>query len=293
MRGVRRLLTRPVRAVLDRLGYTIVPKRAAPAAPAVTPLAIPTDAIYAQSDIVFEVPLAKCTYPYLLSYGPDGWHPFVDTLREYGSGAHTRYEGSVLNRYYEKFQPRTHLDVFFADVDKDEALLRSRLSQFAADRYAPFLPWDLGVIPIRGEKGLDASHGIQAYGPVSDAKGRLEYARLTETYRSIRTRGYRVTAAPDAEIRGYFLRGEEDYRFIVDAGLHRMAVLAALGYDPVRVKFYPHHPRTIDLADLGNWPQVKAGVVEAQVARHLFQRFFADGGKARARSLGLLPTSGG
>jgi hypothetical protein len=234
------------------------------------------------------VPVAQCIYPYLLSHGPDGWHPFVETLREYGRGAHTTYEGSVLNRYYQKFQLRTHLDVFFADVEKDETLLRSRLSQFAADRYAPFLPWDLGVIPIRGEKGLDASHGIQAYGPVSDAKGRLEFARLTETYDAIRSHGYRPTAAPDAEIRGYFLRGEDDYRFVVDAGLHRMAVLAALGYDPIRVKFYPHHPRSIDLADLEHWPQVKAGVIEAPVARQLFLRFFADGGKKRAGRLGLL-----
>jgi hypothetical protein len=99
------------------------------------------------------------------------------------------------------------------------------------------------VIPIRGEKGLDASHGIQAYGPVSDAKGRLEFARLTETYDAIRAHGYRPTAPPEAgdpwvlpPRRGRLpLRG--GCRPSPDGGARRAGVRP-------RVKFYPHHPRS-------------------------------------------------
>jgi hypothetical protein len=281
-----RFLTHPMRRLLGAFGYRLVKARPRPA-PTPTPFDTPTDAIYARFDVVFQVPLSRCHFSCLFSYGPEGWNPFVETLLEYGSGRHTRYHGSILNRYYEAFQPRTTLEVFLGLRGDGEAYATSPVQRFTLDTYFPVLPWQPRVYKLRGEMGLDASHGSQAYGPVSEAKGRLEFSRLTRTYDSIRRHGYRPTGAPDADILGYFLRHGGDYRFVVRAGFHRMAALAALKHDPVRVRFFPHYPRVIDLADVESWPQVKAGNMDAGTAEAIFLSFFGDGGVSKARELRL------
>lgn len=269
--------------LLALTGYTKARNPASSVAPPPTSFATPTDAIYARTDVVFEVPSAKCHFSYLFPYAPDAWNPFVQTLLEYGDGRRRTYEGSVLARYYERFQPTTTLDLFLGAVEQDETLRRCRTNQLTLDSYAPLVPWAPRPRLLRGEKGLDATHGSQAYGPVSRLKGQLEFSRLVATYDSIRQRGYRPDGTPDGDIRGYFLRHDDDYRFVVRAGFHRMAVLAALGHERIRVKFYPHYPRLIASAALGEWPQVKAGFMEPAVAKSIFLTFFEP------RAVVLLP----
>jgi hypothetical protein len=279
-------LSRSVGRLAGLFGYTLVRRPTATQAAPPTPFVTPTDAIYTRANIVFEVPLSKCHFSCHFSYGPDGWNPFVETLMEYGAHRHTQYEGSILNRYYERFQPKTTMELYLGPL-QGETRWAGSWHRFPLGTYSPILPWQPRVYRASGEMGLDASHGSQAYGPVSPAKGRLEFSRLASTYDSIERHGYRPSGAPDAEIMGYFLRRRGDYRFVIRAGFHRMAVLAALKHDPVRVKFYPHYPRVIDLADLENWPQVKAGTMDARGAEAIFLTFFGDGGKSKARDLGL------
>lgn len=281
-----KLLTRPARRVLNRFGLELTHKRTAEPAPT-TPLEHPFAANYRHGDVAFEVPLTKCMYPYHFSYSPAGWHPFVQTLRQFTADPELSYETSVLHDYYRKYRPESVLEAFFVTPQARAAFADSELARLTIPPFAPFFPWDPHRPKTFAEKGLDASQGNQGYGPVSNAKGSLEFERLTQTYQSIETQGFRPGHGHDGDIRGYFLKTDDDYRFVVRQGLHRAAVLAAMRYEKVRVRFYAPYPRTIFLNDLGNWPQVTEGM-SAALAERIFLLFFEDDGRAKAAQLGLL-----
>lgn len=280
-------MTRPLRYLLHQAGLELRARGEPDEAAPTLRLADPCDAIYQHGDVAFELPLERAMYPYLFSYGPQGWHPFVAVLEQYRENRGLSYRDSILCRYYERFHPNNIFDVFF-----DEAPLpareRSPLAALAIPPHNPIFPWDPEPSHIFGEGGLDASHGNQGFGPVTEAKGTLEFRRLTEILTSIEARGYQPGNGHDGDIRGYFLRAENDYRFIVRQGLHRAAALAALGYPSLRVRFYLPYPRAIFEHDLANWPQVKKGAIDPGTARAIFRRFFEENGRARARRLGLL-----
>lgn len=246
----------------------------------------PTHAIYGHGDTIFTVPAEKCFYPYVFSYGPRGWHPFVETLREVRSDPSISYRATTLHRYYEAYQPRTIREVLFENGF--EVSGAESLEQFSADRYLPLLPWDPWPRKVRGEKGLEPSHGNQGYGPVSEEKGELEFRRLTETMQSIERHGYRPALHGDGEIRGYFLKTADDYRFIIRSGLHRTAALVALGHEKIRVGLFKGYPRAVHICDLDSWPLVHDGAVTREAAEKYFGRFFNEDGHEKAGRLGLL-----
>ena len=71
----------------------------------------------------------------------------------------------------------------------------------------------------------------------------------------------------------------DDYRFVVTEGQHRMACLAALGYDRIRCRFSgeAHYPQVVALEDSKNWPQVSNGVYSRSLGTKVFYRFFTPG----------------
>jgi hypothetical protein len=267
----------------------------APTVPDVTRLDAPTDAIFAHHDLIFEVPLEHCRYLYGGTYGPSpggnsttsGWHPFVATLHELAADPGLRYEDSVLARYYERFQPRSFVELFFpraiAEARSDAGLARLR----PGNGVTPVVPWQLEVTKDRGEHGLGPEHGHQSFGPVSVEKGRLEFDRLRATFTSIRERGYRPAIA-DGEIAGLFLLRGSDYRFVVRAGHHRLAALAALGHDTVRVGFFKRDPRSVNVEALAAWPLVRAGVFDEDLAHRFVDQMFDVDQAWLGRETGLI-----
>lgn len=247
----------------------------------------PLEAIYSQSHIVFEVPADRCKYTYQFSYGLRGWHPFVRTLLQYLDEPSLTYERSILCKYYSRYQPKVILDLFLEGDDRRK-FADSRLAREPIKDHYPCLPWDPKFVPMRGEGGLAVADGLQGFGPVSEEKGEFEFSRLLTTWESILRKGYRPTRDSDGEIRGYFLKRGNDYRFMIRAGFHRAAVLSAMGYDHLRVKFKSDFPRVIDRSDLKNWPLVRQGVVEPEVAEQIFETFFNEDGSGKAKNWGLL-----
>jgi hypothetical protein len=281
-------VNRRIERLFALLGYKLVIRKAVilPPKPIVS-LETPTDAIYHIGPVVFEVPIAKCCNHTLFSYAPDGWNPFIESLRDYACKRHITYEGSVLNRYYEKFQPKTHFERYLVGADKDRDLPQCRLRRLLVGVHQLRLPWQPASPGGQGTQHRPPG-GVPGYGPVSDVRGRREFSRLTSVYESIKRRGYKPGGERDGEIMGYFLRRPGDYRFVLRDGLHRMAALSVLGYEQARVTFRPDHPHTIDLTDLDNWPQVRSGLLEPQVAEMIFLEFFRDRGVGLAKRLGLL-----
>lgn len=281
---VKRQLRHSLHRALGPFGVN----RYRPRVPRVTEFGSPLEAVYSQRNLVFEVPVAKCRTNYHVSYEEGGWHPFVQTLRQYLEDPATTYGTSVLRRYYESHRPERMWDVYFPGGDESSRGEGSKLKDLGTDTYIVPNPWDERLAPIRGEGRFDASHGVQCYGPVSKERGQWEFTRLITVLHSIQLRGYRPTADPDGEIRGYFLRFGSDYRFFVRAGFHRMATLAALGRSTVRVRFKSNYPRMVDLKDVDHWPLVKGGLIEKSDAIRISRRYFTDDGTWKARALDLL-----
>lgn len=283
----KHLITKPLRHLLQQSGLEIKRRSRQENVPTLT-LDDPCDAIYQHDDIAFKLPLSHAMYSYLYSYGFQGWHPFIEVLKQHQNHPDLEYRDSILYQYYQRFHPQNVLDVFFAPEEQDAVLKHSGLAKLSIPPNTPIFPWDPNLAHISGERGLAPLHGHQGFGPVSDAKGVLELRRLVQTFESIRRHGYQPSPDHDGDIRGYFLRRPDDYRFIIRQGFHRTAVLAALGYENIRVKFYPSYPRVIFEQDADHWPQVTRGFLDLSTALGVFHKFFTEDGNQRAHRLGLL-----
>lgn len=234
----------------------------------------PIDAIYTKKDIVFNVEIDKVVNVIQFPFSETGNHPFVNTLLEYSKDGNLKYEKSYLKSYYENFQPESLFDIYIEDENLD-----SKLRKYSP--YYSMLPWELekNKITIK-ERGLSINHGSQNFGPVSDKKGLLEFDRLISVYNSIDKNGYAIGKGisdyneDNNDINGYFLKKNDEYRFVVISGNHRMAALSALNYKKIRVKFNSNRPRVINFEDIDSWPQVKYGVVEKEIAALIFNGFF-------------------
>ena len=238
-------------------------------------MASPHQALYERGDIAFDVPLDKCQSLLHLSYHLKGNHPFVETLLQYRVNPELRYETSPLKTFYTTFQPSTVLEAF-VDPSEHKPFKASPLNELTIDTYHPFFPWDAQKRLARGEKGLDVSHGHQTFGPVSRVKGEMEFRRLVNVYESIKAKGYIPQPNNDGDIRGFLLRTDDDYRFVVRQGLHRTPALSVLGYASIRARFFKGLPRAIFLRDSANWPQVKSGLMSRELAEHIFMQFFEN-----------------
>lgn len=192
-----------------------------------------------------------------------GWHPFVAAIRD-GPG--------VLTRFYERVQP-TSLGEFYClpDIDRPRRLDPRQL------------PWLRPRRPYRGEMGLGPEHGISLFGPCTREKIELEFARLTETFASIKAHGY----LPDrfGDITGYFLLDDGQFRFVVRGGKHRAAALAAMGRTHLPVRLKPGWVPVVSLDTLAEWPLVQTGSIAAPAARCVFERYFEWDGTQQYREV--------
>jgi len=244
----------------------------------------------------FRCPLKYVVKSNALSYSPDGWHPFVATLREYAAGESTGYEDSVLRQFYETHQPENAAE---AIAGFDQA--PSDYENHPAHVYR-LRPWrsraaDWVDQNVRNWSELDAREhgrsehdwsfdedGYQFHGPVSERIGRLEYQRLTDIYERLKAEGYDRT-------RGHahfqVLRRDGECCFLnCGSGSHRTAAMAALGHKTIPAVFTKNH--VVDVEMVEYWPQVRRGVWTKEQAEAYFNHLFDFESKSWARERGLL-----
>lgn len=209
---------------------------------------------------------------------PDA-NPFVRAVTAAGSAedplAAVR---SVLARHYAAMQPRNIYE--WTGLTEADAPGLSAVPIWAIPE-----PWTPATIAQktaatdrvarresqRHGRALPAACGDKGYGPVSAEKLRAESARLCEVFESIRRTGYRRQGGPDGDIEVYvFIQEDGAWRWQVSRGLHRAAVLAALGAQelPVRVK------SLVFRRDAGIWPNVLSGLYTRGGAEKFFDRIF-------------------
>jgi len=242
----------------------------------------------------FECELDRCTTRWRFGYGPNSWHPFVATLREYKEGRASRYEGSILERYHSQWQPSSAGEALFGP-DADYSSLTGLPPIGASLPWSRRSPEERAAITRAfavkdnektGHPGLGIEEGYKYFGPVSPRKGQIEYERLCNVFESIQATGYRRDSGWDGDIGGFLLRKDEDYRFVVSFGHHRLAAVAALEYESIPVKII--HPVVVNRQDAPHWPQVKQGVWTEDEAIRYFDSLFDFDSYSWAQKRGLL-----
>lgn len=215
------------------------------------------------------VPLDKCVGHLYFGFGRRGWNPFTAAVRDYWTSG----TWSFLETYYKTFQPTCLAEAYF---------LRKHARYGVLNTLSPFLrfkPWRASEVLMTGHDGS----GNQNFGPVSPKKLDLEISRFESVANSISRNGY----DPDTYgyITGYFLLDERgDYTFRITQGMHRAAVLDALGWEALPVQCDAAVPRSIHIGTLPYWPKVADGTCSPELARFMFRRHFWDRGDAKRRA---------
>jgi hypothetical protein len=284
------LLARGVDAqVLRRLGryVTGMPTAHAPWS-RIRRLSVPGLALRRQPGsrvVTVRVPMAAITTPWGFSFHPDGWHPYVATLRECEATHRPPVTSTSLFTFYKRYTPGTVQDALLEDV---------------SEPLEPLCSWpsDAGLLnvwsltPERVQAALSDlpnkhNRPRQFIGPHPEWWIREDVARLSGVLRSMRTHGYAPERFDGARITGYFLARGADVRFVCRHGSHRLAVLAHLGYEDVEVMVAPHVTPVVSYDDLEWWSVDRGGLYPMPVAEQLFLKMFHETGRTKATNLGI------
>ncbi|HTN08995.1 hypothetical protein [Agriterribacter sp.] len=213
-----------------------------------------------------DIPISKCRTQ-LWNTLEERKNPFVKTIIDYSKNKASDYGSAAIKVYYESYVPKNAGEVLrLSDNDI--------FKQIPA--YGYMLPWDnqnvAEIIKIReGDarrennregKSFGLSAGYTDFGPVSTAKGEIEFNRLVKVFENIKNHGYKENYyLNDGGIKGYFLTGDnDDWCFIIKAGKHRAYALSALGYQDIPVVVECNAGMIKQVNDLRFWPQVSNGV---------------------------------
>lgn len=188
-------------------------------------------------------------------------HPYTKLIKQYKKDSNLKYNNSVLYQYYNKFIPKSTCDIFKIN---SEINFNDYLEEH-------LLPWDSEPKKTYNNRSLYC-------GPSNDKNGKYEFQRIIDVYNSIKEKSYIVKKSTNLfdsnHIQGYFLQNNDQYRFIVLNGKHRIASLINLEYKEIPVTFRLDKPRVINLFDIENWPQVKNNTYTKEDAKKIFFYFF-------------------
>ncbi|MDN3554855.1 hypothetical protein [Halomonas maura] len=204
----------------------------------------PIEAAYAArgKPLLITAPLSRMvTFNYsAFSLDPDDGHPFLATLLQYENDRSIPLELSPLCRYYALYQPKSASELM--DIDNPSHADFNRLPALAAiPLWASRPPADQAAFLKDIYRKEDEAQGIHTgefiggseYGPIERRKLAMEYGRLTALYDSIKEHGYSPEKCD--RITGTVWANDDDWTISISTGQHRIACLAALGYESATV----------------------------------------------------------
>ena len=287
-----------IRWALSSRGYTISRRRPAPARQPPPLFDDPLEALHhyrGGRPAAFYCPLASTRQWLGFSYAPEGWHPFVATVQEYAAGAAASYGKSILRAYYDAFQPTTAAEAIPDSTTwAPEAWrhLPTEAPEAAPWTSTPFEEvrattdyWQRRDYAAFGFEHNPAEHGVSAFGPVHPDLGEVEYGRLTELYASIREKGF---DRGSGDVLVTMLKRGSEFRFLKSGGgMHRTAVMAALGHATIPATFRRDRAALFDVTDVDYWPNVRAGLWTREAATRYVDHLFDFDSARWAKERGL------
>jgi hypothetical protein len=241
--------------------------------------------------VTFDIPVELATTDTGFAYR--GWHPYVETLREYLAGPAVRYDATTLARLHRAFQPANLEEVLF----EDGSLRLTPLDKWPPRMYFLRAIWTLNPWLVRQALAnfpLEERRGWLYFGPVSPGTGEADLQRLVRAYENVNREGLR-TGPGIAPLDGYFLSAGDSYRFVVLNGNHRVAALRVLGIESFPARLRPGYPAVVRAEDLDRWTIARGGVYPKRTLEAMFWKLFEETGEHKARRLGLTdaPTGAG
>lgn len=235
----------------------------------------------------FNVGLAAITSRVGFSYANEGWHPFVQTLKEYAENKALRYEDSTLARLYRQYQPDNLQEVLLDDFPRP----LYPLYEWPPNNDLISRVWVLNQHSVRAYlnslKSKSNSHGWIFFGPHTEEYGQKEFKRLISVYESIKNNGYQSGLTAMDPVNGYFLKKGSHLRFVLMQGNHRVSALKVLGYTSVDALIRQGHPAIVDRAELHRWTEERGGIYSSCLAENLFDSLFEGSGQQKAQRYGL------
>jgi hypothetical protein len=232
----------------------------------------------------FELSPEKITTPYGFSFAERGWHPYVASLREPDQG----YDKSVLARFHQLFTPTNLAEAITPDPASRPVGLERIPHSWALVR-------DLWILDTRTANTIRDRSAAMApettsphVGPVQSDEGYRTYSRLLSVCESMSTRGYaphQFDNHPVADFDGfpadgYFLWRDNDYRFVLLHGHHRVAAATYLGVDRVLVSVRRRYAPVIDGSTLIS---SRYSWLPSESQHIIFDSLFGEDGARKAR----------
>jgi hypothetical protein len=257
----------------------------------------PLEALHLARDgvsVAFELPLRIARDTKGFSFAPDGWHPWTAELLDQARRTQVGYSGSLLQRYYDRFQPSDAL----AALAGLELTSPCGLSELPRELFW-LTPWSASTPDEMRRSVHDwvrrgaRAHGLEDYrlsrdgtpyqGPVSQALGEIEVRRLRTAHRILAVEGYDRRQG-DSLV--YLVRRGRELRAVkFGSGYHRTAAIAALGEAVIPAQLRP--PYAVDVRDVDDWPQVRRGMWSREAALAYVDHLFEFDARAWAAAAGL------
>jgi hypothetical protein len=262
----------------DLLGYKLFPRKLPESLPVQT-----SDPYYQH----LSISISSVTSRVGFSYAKDGWHPFVQTLEEYAYNSKLRYEDSTLARLYSLYRPSNVQEVLLDHIQRPvKPLCDWPPYNELISRLWALSPHSLGYY-LNLLKNKPQTDGWIFFGPHTQEYGEREFHRLISVYNSIKQNGYQPELTDLDPVNGYFLKKENNYRFVLLQGNHRVSALKALGYSEVKVLIRQGHPAVVDYAKLHRWTEENGGIYPSQLIEKLFDALYNESGLQKALRYGL------
>ncbi|MFU8778703.1 MAG: hypothetical protein ACNA7M_13705 [Roseovarius sp.] len=199
-------------------------------------------------------------------------NPFVLTAQALLEDEALTFDASPLRSYFSHVIPESAAVI----ADGTSAQLRA-MKAIEAD--LPWMSFGTPAVALKAERSirqarennvvLSFEDGDYAMGPVSRAKGELEFCRIRKVLKSIIDNGYHPSGV-DGQINGHLIEHGEGWAVMIDSGTHRAACLYALKYTSVPVLIRTE--RNINSVDVDEWPPVKERLLTREEALAMFNR---------------------
>lgn len=194
----------------------------------------------------------------------NGKAPLLKTAIEVFNCPKIKAHESYLFEFFKNFKPKNYGELYNLSLNN---------SLYDLSSFLQFKPWVNNVLDKTNlRKGL--------FGPseINEVEHRL--IRLKNIFRNIEKFGY-IPSEKDI-IKGYILKSNNDYRFLITSGHHRVAALKAINsvhpdkFKKVIVTFEEKrcNLKFVNQDDIYKWPAVVNKLCSKEDAFELFQKFF-------------------
>tara|TARA_Y100000816_G_C26076308_1_gene566624 strand:+ start:64 stop:870 length:807 start_codon:yes stop_codon:yes gene_type:complete len=216
------------------------------------------------TDMIFKVNIKKFS-GFEGHYYYNGKDSLVNTAIQLIKNINLKPNECYLFEYFNNFQPKTYGDVY--GLNKTNKL-------HTLEQTNHFHPWIHRTPTNSFRAGL--------FGPKDITCVEHRMIRLKNLINNINK--YEYHPSNDDIIEGYILLKNDDYRFLITGGHHRIAVLTAMHmmdirknkYDEILVKYEQNRTRVkiVRESDVENWSGVKSGWLSKDDALEMFNSYF-------------------